>query len=310
MQDAPFYSDVAEGPAGGIARWITASDGIKLRIAAWPEGSHGTVLLFPGRTEYVEKYGRAAADLKSRGFATLAIDWRGQGLADRMLADRGVGHVVNFQDYQLDVAAAVKAAEQLELPRPYYLIAHSMGGAIGLRALMNGLGVKAAAFSAPMWGIEMAPMTRPFAWVLSTLAAGIGQGHHLSPGTKKETYVVAEPFEDNFLTTDPEMFDYMSRQIAADAALALGGPSLRWLNQALRECRDMSLSPAPTLPCYTAVGTEEKIVDVSAITAKMSAWRGGTLETVLGAEHEIMIEVPATRNAFFDATTELFKAHP
>jgi len=48
-------------------------------------GQHvkGTVLLFPGRTEYIEKYGPAAADFLARGFATVVIDWRGQGLADR-----------------------------------------------------------------------------------------------------------------------------------------------------------------------------------------------------------------------------------
>ena len=72
----------------GAAFWLTAADGVRLRVGLWSHpGAQGTVLLLPGRTEYVEKYGRAAADLRSRGYATLAIDWRGQGLADRALDD-------------------------------------------------------------------------------------------------------------------------------------------------------------------------------------------------------------------------------
>ena len=130
---APLYDDVAGGPPGGSALWLTCSDGVRIRVGFWrPEAAaHGTVLLFPGRTEYIEKYGPAAADLAERGFAMLAIDWRGQGVADRVTDDPQVGHVAHFPDYQRDVAAALETAVQLDLPRPFHLLAHSMGGCIG-----------------------------------------------------------------------------------------------------------------------------------------------------------------------------------
>jgi lysophospholipase len=76
LDNAPLYSDVAEGPEGGKAYWVTARDGVRLRVAAWAKGTKGTVLLMPGRTEYVEKYGRIAGDLAAEGFAMMAIDWR------------------------------------------------------------------------------------------------------------------------------------------------------------------------------------------------------------------------------------------
>jgi uncharacterized membrane protein YbhN (UPF0104 family) len=38
----------------------------------------------------------------------LTIDWRGQGLADRMLPDRRIGHVGKFSDYQTDLAAVLR----------------------------------------------------------------------------------------------------------------------------------------------------------------------------------------------------------
>ncbi len=102
---APFYRDVANGPDAIEAVWIKAADGVRLRLAIWPEGDKGTILLFPGRTEYIEKYARTAADFARRGYAMIAVDWRGQGLADRSLDDRNTGHVMHFADYQMDVAA-------------------------------------------------------------------------------------------------------------------------------------------------------------------------------------------------------------
>ena len=174
MKAAPFYADVADAPEGVEALWLTASDGVRFRVAVWAEGAKGTVILLPGRTEYAEKYGRAARDLAARGFATLVIDWRGQGLSDRALPDRMVGHVADFAEYQLDLDAALALADEMGLPEPRYLMSHSMGGCIGLRALMRNLPFKAAAFSAPMWGISMAAWMRPVAQMISSLSGMIG----------------------------------------------------------------------------------------------------------------------------------------
>ena len=68
---------------------------------------------------------------------------------------------------RLDFDEMVGFARAQGLPEPYYLMAHSMGGCIGLRALMRGAPVKAAAFSAPMWGILIAAWMRPMAVALT-----------------------------------------------------------------------------------------------------------------------------------------------
>ena len=86
---APFYSDVCPAGENATAYWAHTSDNKRIRLAVWAENAaRGTVLLFPGRTEYVEKYAAYAADLESRGYCTIAADWRGQGLADRLLDDQ------------------------------------------------------------------------------------------------------------------------------------------------------------------------------------------------------------------------------
>src|SRR5210317_780744 len=120
LNPAPLYTDVSPAPLSGAAYWVTTEDGIRIRVGAWvPDDAKATVLLFPGRTEYIEKYAPVAGDLARRGYATITIDWRGQGLADRMLDDPRIGHVHIFEDYQLDVETLMFAVAELDLPEPY-----------------------------------------------------------------------------------------------------------------------------------------------------------------------------------------------
>lgn len=313
LLEAPFFAGVADAPLGGEVVWLTAADGVRLRVGHWlPEragGAKGTVILFPGRSEYVEKYGRAAGDLCQRGFACVIIDWRGQGLADRALADKMAGHVGSFDEYQTDLDAVLDYVERAGLPRPLYMLAHSMGGCIGLRALMRGLPFFAAAFTAPMWGISMAAWQRPFAQVVSSLSGMIGMAHHYAPGHGPKTYVAEAPFAGNTLTTDPDMWDYMRRQVSEHPELALGGPSLGWLRAALTECALLSTLPSPRIPAICALGTAEKVVDTAPIHLRMAGWGTGQLDLYPGAEHEVLMERAATRKRAFDRAATLFEAH-
>lgn len=309
LDAAPLFQDVADAPEGGQCHWLRADDGLRLRIAHWPVGERGTVLLFPGRTEYIEKYGRAAAEFAARGFAMLTVDWRGQGLADRVAADPLSGHVGRFTDYQHDVRAMLGAARAMGLPEPYFLLAHSMGGGIGLRALYEKLPVRAAVFTAPMWGIVIAPALRPLAWAASWASRSMHFDQRYTPGTNGAPYVETADFDDNMLTRDPDMWQYMRAQLTAHPELRLGGPSLGWLYEALRETRALRGREAPRIPALTVVGTDERIVDRTRISERMADWPGGTLDVVAGARHEIMMERPDVRHRFFDDTAALFTRH-
>lgn len=305
---APFHADVAEAPAGATCAWLETSDGVRLRAAHWRAGAKGTVLLFPGRTEYIEKYGPAAGEFAARGYAMATVDWRGQGLADRLLEERAPGHVGLFADYQRDVAAFVGYLRAEALPEPWFLVGHSMGGCIGLRALHHGLAVRAVAFSAPMWGIRMHPGLRPLAWTMATFGPATGFGDRLVPSTSPMTYVLEAPFEGNFLTRDRAMYEFMQHQLTRHPDLAIGGPTLTWLREALRETRALARLPSPPLPCLTMLGRAERIVHIGAIHERMARWPGAAFDLVDGAEHELMMEVPAIRARFYDRVAALFDA--
>ncbi|WP_432449972.1 alpha/beta fold hydrolase [Aliiroseovarius marinus] len=306
---APLFENIAQGPAGGRAFWAQTADGVRIRLGHWPRAEvstqSGTVLLFPGRTEYIEKYGLIASELAERGFDTLTIDWRGQGLADRPDQDRVLGHVGDFSEYALDIDAMVALAEAEDLPRPYVLVGHSMGGCIGLRALHNGLDVVGAVFTAPMWGITMASALRPVAWSLSWALHQSPWRLMRSPGTTRETYVSIQPFEDNMLTTDRDMYALMQAQAKAHPELTLGGPTAGWLYAALCETRDLMRKPAPDLPCVTFLGTHERIVEAPPIHALMARWPKGRLEIADGCEHEVLMENITERTRVYEALKTL-----
>ena len=238
----------------------------------------------------------------------MAVDFRGQGLADRMLPDAIKGHVGTFADYQLDMAAVMEWVQAQGLVQPLFLIGHSMGGGIGLRALMGGLPVRAVAFSAPMWGIRISAVMRPLVAPIAAMLQAMGRGLAYAPTTGPMPYVLKVAFAGNTLTKDRGMWDFMTGHLRAAPELALGGPTVQWLQRAVADCADLAGRASPDVPCYCALGTDERIVDAGAIHRRMRAWTGARFDVIAGAEHEVMMEVPAVRRQFFDAACGLFDA--
>ncbi|SIS85396.1 alpha/beta fold hydrolase [Phaeovulum vinaykumarii] len=308
---APFHAAMSMGPPGAEGWWLWAADGVRLRAVHWHKAAaKGTVILFTGRTEYCEKYGPAAAALAHEGYGTVTLDWRGQGLSDRLLDDPLRGHIEDFADYQRDVAALMAAAEAMHLKPPFFLLAHSMGGTIGLRALHRGvLPVRAAAFSAPMWGIKLPLGLGKVAPVLAANLLRMGLGGAYAPMTGPVTYVLRAPFHDNMLTRDPAMWAFLIRHLAEEPGINIAGPTLAWVDAGLRECAQLMEKAAPDLPALASLGTHERIVEPGPIRDLMARWPKGRLIETEGVEHEIMMDRPETRARFFEAVTGLFDAH-
>ncbi|MFI0395183.1 alpha/beta fold hydrolase [Paracoccus jiaweipingae] len=315
MQAAPFHRLDGDAESPARAFWLRADDGVRLRAALWraPDGppARGTVLLFPGRTEYLEKYDRVARDLLAAGFAVLGIDWRGQGASDRLLDDPRPGHVAAFADYQRDVVELIVAAQKLSLPQPWHLLAHSMGGAIGLAALHDGLPVVSAAFSAPMWGIRN-PLPPVLAQGVAAAASAIGLRRRTVPGSGgrgQQTYVLSAGFADNLLTPCPANWSRLVTEAAFWPDLTLGGATFGWVATALAESARLSHLPAPDLPALASLGSDEQIVSPPAIRQRIADWPGARLVSIDGARHEVLFDTPARRDLFLNAALDLFGRH-
>lgn len=310
MQPAPFHQLPGDTLPPADAFWVRADDGVRLRLAVWrgaDSAPRGSVLLFPGRTEYIEKYSPFAHRLTQAGYHVISIDWRGQGLSDRLQDDPRPGHIGEFSDYQRDVVEMLVAMGELDLPRPWHLLAHSMGGCIGLAALIDDLPVASAAFSAPMWGINLRQMPRRVAMAITAIAARTGFGGRSTPGTGAGgTYFVDEAFSTNLLTCNVDEWSRLLREAASWPDLTIGGASYDWLRHALIECQRLSDLPGPEIPMLVSLGSDEKIVSATAIRQRAQAWPGAQLLDINGGRHEVIVETPARQQLFFDAVLAQF----
>src|SRR5207244_10368580 len=127
-------------PDAAVTGTIKTPDGVSLRFARWepPPGRKGTVCLFQGRSEFIEKYFETVRDLRARGFAVATLDWRGQGLSDRALHNPRKGYVRNFSQYQIDLETFINEVVLPDCPPPLFALGQSMGATILLRAAYAG----------------------------------------------------------------------------------------------------------------------------------------------------------------------------
>ena len=229
--------------------------------------------MLPGRTEYLEKWAPVARRLTARGFAVASLDWRGQGLSDRDPEVGRLGHVGSFAKYQSDLRALLAWPEVADRPAPRVLLSHSMGGCIALRALTDGALAEpeagplpeVAIWSAPMWGLAMAPGLGGAFKVMVKTAEAMGRDLRAPPfrgGT--QPYVLRAEFAGNVLTADRREWDRMRATARAHPDLTTGAPTVGWFSAALREMA--LLAPhAPPGPALVLLGEREKVVSAVAI---------------------------------------------
>lgn len=299
---APFDTALAGAPEGTRAVFLRAETA-RIRVALTPPGPRGLALVLPGRTEYAEKYGEVMNRLAGLGLGAVVIDWRGQGRSDRPDGATGLGHVGDFAEYQEDLAALLALPEISARPGPRVMFAHSMGGCIGLRALMRGLGLQGAVFSAPMWGLALAPWQATLARALAWAGTRLGLATQHAPGEGPGFYVERTPFAGNQLTTDRAQYERMIAQLARHPELGLGGPGLGWLDTAFAEMAALARAPMPRLPVLGLLGTGETIVSSDAIRGQIARMPDARLVELDGARHEIWMEAAPIRDRAWAETS-------
>ena len=295
-----------EPPDGAEEHWLEGRGGVKVRVLTAPATrgeARGSVIVAPGRTEFIEKYFEVIRELQARGFAVFCIDWRGQGLSGREVENSLKGHVVSFDDPVNDLSTALKLLAN-RLPRPYIGLAHSMGGAITLRALMTRrVEYDAAAFSAPMWGI---PNLTDVAKKYVRFMVSLGAGGQFAPNVEKKWK--RENFKKNPVTHDKARHDRCQGLIAEEPRLALAGPTNGWVAaaaDATEGFRQPGALAHVRIPILVATAGEEQLVDNAAHEAVVHELPDVRHVTIEGAKHEILMEVDPIRNRFWEAFDEL-----
>lgn len=294
-------------------RFETAPDGTRVRVGHWPSatGGHRRIVLCHGRTEFLEKYAETIGELTARGFAVWSMDWRGQGASDRALKNPHKGHIDRFETYLDDltwffdtIVGRNENTGDNTGGGETVLMAHSMGGHITLRAVLEGR-IKPDRFilSAPMIDLPMRGISRYATTGLCRAMTGMGLGDRYVVGTGD--YDPARvTFDGNPLTGDRARFDAIHAAIAANPVVAMGGPTFSWLNatfQSIRALRNLSAASPRICPTLLFTALDDTVVSVTAQTAMAASLPDCEQVQIAGARHEILHETDAIRAQFWDA---------
>jgi lysophospholipase len=295
-------------PSGAEEHWLEGRGGVRVRVMTTRAGARlatrGTVIICPGRAEFIEKYFEVVRELQQRGFAVFCIDWRGQGLSGREANDPLKGHFENFDDPVNDLASALRILAD-GLPRPHIGLAHSMGGAILLRAMQTRrVEVDAAAFSSPMWGIAN---LGKFAISYVRFMASVGAGAQFAPGVERKWR--REPFKRNPVTHDAARHARAQDLLAEEPRLAICGPTIGWVAAAV-DVIDGFHQPSALahlrLPMLVLSAGQDVLVDNKAQKELAEHFPDCQFISIDNAKHEVLMETDDIRAQFwsaFDALT-------
>lgn len=296
-------------PIGATTGYVEIKKGIHLRFASWRSAlreRRGTVCVFPGRSEFIEKYFEVVGELRRRGFAVAVVDWRGQGGSSRLLRNPLKGHIQDFALYEADLARFMNEVVLPDCPPPYFALAHSMGATVLLKAAtMRGCWFSRMVLAAPM--LEIAGLTRFVSQgAFASFAEAVtffGLGRSSVPGGVWE-YRANQVFEDNPLTADRERFLRNQSVLNVAPKLALGPATFAWLNAACDAIAYVQNDRFPArlrVPVLLLAAGEDRIVSNKAIEALAMRLKAGSHLLLRGARHEILQEQDYIREQFWAA---------
>ncbi|WP_258808084.1 alpha/beta fold hydrolase [Pseudidiomarina sp. CB1] len=285
----------------------------------FPEQAKGLVLLSPGRIEGAIKYPELVWELAQLGYATAIIDHRGQGYSDRLSDNHHNGHVDRFDDFVDDFAAFTRASEAAMVDHygrelPLHLVAHSMGGAIAALYLARyPHKVKSAVLCSPMFGIQTGRLPH---WLAKGFAhAGAFLNQLIMP--HRPWFIIGTggyvevPFAQNELSHSLARYHTFRELYRQHPEVQLGGPSFRWVSQALSASRRAIAEAADIhIPVLVLQAGGDTVVDprgqaefVCALSHPYSR-----LATIAEARHELFIEADAYRQPALQQTLDWFQS--
>lgn len=279
--------------------WRSA-DGWPLRRFDWPppHQTKGSMLFLTGRADHYEKYLEAMAHFVASGIHVTSFDWRGQGGSGRLLPDPLIGHIDDFGTWVEDLAS-FWVEWKAQHPSPQFIIAHSMGGHLTLRALAEArIDPDAVVLCAPMLALRGAGLPSFLQYPLAKLMTAIGDPNRPAWRSGADDGVAGGMRQAN-LTHDRQRYEdelYWQRE---RPMLRLGPPSWRWVERAIvstQRIKDKEILSRVATPVLILAAQYDKLVDFGRITRDAKLLSDCELHSFgREAAHELLREADIVR---------------
>lgn len=304
-------------PPGATESTFALADGHAIRRIDWPGadgGRRGSILFLPGRGDFYEKYLETLDHWHRAGWRVTAADWRGQAGSGRLGDDAVTGHIADFSMWTADLAELWKAWKA-QTPGPHVLAAHSMGGHLVMRALVDSLvDPDAVVLSAPMIGMAGPPLPLAVLHAVAKLMTKIGAPTR--PAWKWSEKPGEMPANRGaLLTHDAERYADELWWREKRPELVMGPGSWGWVERAYassRRLEEPGAMEAVQVPVLVLSTTADRLVShEAAVRAAQRLPSGELIAFGDEARHEILREADPVRDrALAEIATFLDRVAP
>ncbi|GGZ80617.1 alpha/beta fold hydrolase [Algibacter mikhailovii] len=307
LRNSTYSKKIDSFYEGGKSGFFNGADNVPIYYKIFEQANtEKAIVIASGRTEAAIKYKELIFDLYKNGYSIYIHDHRGQGLSGRMTEDLQMGYIDSFQFYVDDMKLFYNQYVKHNNYSKIYLLAHSMGGAIGMTYLEQFPNdFDAAAFSSPMLGLMP-----PICGIVKIL------------NTDKPKYAIGESaykddktlFEGNTLTTSEIRYDRMVDAFAKVPQAALGGATYQWVYKSCQQFKYLFSNIEKIKTPFIIFSAEhEKIVYPYAhqefITEAKKLGKNCLAYEIENANHELFIEKDEPRIETINETLNFYSKY-
>jgi lysophospholipase len=301
-------------PADAVETMWQAADGWPIRRIDWQGAKplRGSLLFLPGRGDHYEKYLETLQFYANAGWRVTSIDWRGQGGSGRLLDDQQVGHIDDFSTWVADLRH-FWTRWKAETPAPHVVLAHSMGGHLAMRALVEkAIDPDAVAMSAPMLGIQTGGLPLAVNHAFAKLMCRLGKDR-TAAWKVSEKPMSSMNLRQKILTHDKDRYEDELAWWQLRPVVKLGPPSWHWVERAIASIRmldEPGRIESVEIPVLLLATTADQLVSTPRIIRDSK--RLPYAETlVFGKEaaHELLREADGVRDKCLARITEFFESY-
>lgn len=296
--------------------YMIASDGAKIRVGHWIPEKHlnpslfnertqdgddtkGTVVIMQGRASFIEKFEEVIEGLLAKGHEVWAFDWRGQGLSSRMTANRHQGYIDSYDTFLSDFHQLMVQEIKPKQKGPLVALGQSMGAHVLLRYLSEYPGYfDAAVLTSPMLDLITGGYPKPLARAIARMGSYLGLAQHYVFG-HGDYEPWREPFEDNLLTHNREIFFKHRRLQIENPLLSIGGVTFGWLKatfDSIETLLNKEYLERIKTPILVIAAGEEMVVDNTPLYQVCEWLKDCRLKVYDGARHQILNEIDPYMN--------------
>jgi lysophospholipase len=226
-----------------------------------------------------------------------------------MLKQTEAGYVDHYQDYVDDFGTFMNEVVLKDAPAEVHVLGHSMGGLIAsIYSIQHPGVIRSMALSAPMYEPNLGKYSECMALTIAGFMKLIGRETDIAPGRSLDEW--KNPFDGNHVTHSAARYGYAQEFLYAHPDEAIGGPTYRWVQEAILGGRWVRKHAESFLTPVRILQDEDEEVVVSSFENQVcKKAKSCEIQVIDGAKHEMLMESDAQRNRAISLALDWFGKH-